>query len=237
MQLFYAPDLSTQPVALPDEEARHCVRVLRKVPGDYIMLTDGKGALWHAEIVEAGKHSCLVRLAEQLPNPMPRNYTLTMAIAPSKNTERFEWFLEKATEIGIDRVIPILTDRTERPRLKTERLERILLSAMKQAGRVVMPQLDELTPFKAAVEGFNPATEQGLIATCFGDDRPHLAQAYENGRNVVIFIGPEGDFTDAEVAIAVAQGFGKVSLGPARLRLETAGVAACHIINLKNETA
>ncbi len=236
MQLFYAPDVANAPVLLPDDEARHCTKVLRKVPGDRILLTDGKGGLWNAKLLDAGKRECLVQPDELLPNPMPRNYSLTMVVAPSKNTERFEWFLEKATEIGVDRIIPLLTDRTERPRLKTERMERILLAAMKQSGRVVLPILDELSNFDNALKLVEDA-EQRFIATCFGDDRPHLANVYEKGRNVVIFIGPEGDFTEAEAEKAVSVGFHSVSLGPARLRLETAAVAACHIVNLKNETA
>lgn len=238
MQLFYVPDLTGENIQLPDDEARHCVRVLRKVPGDAIQVTDGRGGYWNASVTETTKRECWVQLVDRLKDPMPRSYKLTMAIAPSKNTDRFEWFLEKATEIGIDRVVPILTIRTERPRLKTERMERILVSAMKQSGRAVMPVLDDLRPFEEVLQEFGSEhSSQRFIATCFGDNRPHLADAYEKGRNVVIFIGPEGDFTDDEVQQAVDAGFGKVSLGPARLRLETAGVTACHIVNLVNETA
>lgn len=236
MQLFYAPDLTTQPVALPEDEAKHCTRVLRKQVGDMINVTDGKGGIWEAEIVVADKRECMVSLRDQLPDPMPRPYHLTMCVATARNTERFEWFIEKATELGVDRIIPMSTARTERARYKRDRLERILLSAMKQSGRAVLPVLDEIKPFADVIKelGKTPI-DQAFVAVCFGDDKQHLGNVYEKGRNVVIFIGPEGDLTEQEAEAAIGLGCVPISLGPARLRLETAAVAACHIINLKNE--
>lgn len=233
MQLFYAPDLNTSGCVLPEDEARHCIKVLRKSVGDTITVTNGTGSLFEMQLLTDNYKNCELGFVQALEAPMQRNYSLTMVVAPTKQTERFEWFLEKATEMGIDRIIPVITARSERSRLKPERLERILVSAMKQSGRVYLPQLDELKPLKQVLKEL-PEDALNCIATCDGE-RKALQQVYEKGRNVVIFIGPEGDFTPQEVQQCMDAGCVAVSLGPARLRVETAALAACHTINLMNE--
>lgn len=234
MQLFYAPDVSGDLIALSEEESRHCAKVLRKRPGETIMLTDGAGKLLEAELVKVDQRECLAKPIQQLSPEIVQSFKLTIGIAPSKNTDRFEWFLEKATEIGVDTIVPLVTKRTERSRLKHERLNKIILAAMKQSGRVVLPQLEEAQDMEDFLKR-NSTDEQQFIATCFGDERVPLKEAYQKGRNVVILIGPEGDFTPEEATAAMEAGFKTVSLGRARLRLETAGVVACHTLNLMNE--
>ena len=237
MQLFYLPNITGigTYAQLDAEEARHCLKVLRKRVGDKIEAVDGAGNIYEAELITDDLRDCTVQITRELEDSQRRAYKITIAIAPSKNNERLEWFLEKATEIGIDRVIPIFTDRSERRKLNTERLKKIMVSAMKQSGKALLPQLDEATDLNKVLlspdhEGYNK-----YIATCFGDNRPHLKDIYTKGSNVLILIGPEGDFTEKEADVAIKNGFKPISLGRSRLRLETAGMVACHIINLANE--
>lgn len=234
MQLFYAPDVSGDLISLSAEESKHCTRVLRKRVGDVITITNGAGGLWEAELVKVDQRECLVQLGKALEPEVSQTFKLTIGIAPSKSTDRFEWFLEKATEIGVDTIVPLITKRTERAKLKYERLNKIVLAAMKQSGRVVLPQLEEAQDMKSFLKRTGN-DEQLFIATCFGEERIPLKKAYQKGSNVVILIGPEGDFTPEEAAAAMEAGYKTVSLGNARLRLETAGVVACHTLNLMNE--
>jgi 16S rRNA (uracil1498-N3)-methyltransferase len=238
MQLFYIPNLNPQePYAIMDEEeARHCLKVLRKKRGDRIQVIDGKGHMYEAEIAGDEVKNCQVRIIAELPDEQARSFKLTIAIAPPKNTDRLEWFLEKATEVGVDKVIPLYTERSERRKLNVDRLAKIMVSAMKQSGKTLLPALeqpvalDKLLPQLKDDEG-----SQKFIATCFGNERPHLKDIYKRGSNAVILIGPEGDFTEKEAELAQKNGFMPISLGRSRLRLETAGIAACHIVNLLNE--
>jgi 16S rRNA (uracil1498-N3)-methyltransferase len=192
--------------------------------------------MYDVEILSDEVKNCQVRILRELNDGQGRAYQLTIAIAPPKNTDRFEWFLEKATEIGIDKVIPLYTERSERRKLNIERLAKIMVSAMKQSGKAWLPHMEEPVKMDKLLQQLSPDnTAQKFIATCFGNERPHLKDVCKRGENAVILIGPEGDFTEKEAELAQKNGFQPISLGRSRLRLETAGIAACHIVNLLNE--
>ncbi len=234
MNLFYVPDISGDFVELPVEEARHVVQVMRKRVGDEIMLVDGKGFWYRLEILEISKKKCLGKVLEKLNAEHPKSFHLHIAIAPTKNINRFEWFLEKATEFGIHEITPVLCQRSERKNLRTDRLNKVLVSAMKQSLKAFLPQLNELTPLREVIEK-NYENTAKFIAYLDEDVKGHLKENYHKSQNVLILIGPEGDFNPEEVTLAKENGFSGVSLGSSRLRTETAGIAACHIVNLVNE--
>ncbi len=237
MQLFYTQDIEGDQARLGSEEARHCVQVLRKRPGDEIHFIDGLGTLYRAQIVEAGKKDCLLHILERQTDHQARSFHLQLAVAPTKQIDRFEWLLEKATEIGVDEIIPLLCQRSERRRIREDRLEKVILSAAKQSLKAQLPTLRPLTPFREALELTTSSERQRFIAWCEEDARPHLAAVYRAPQAVTIFIGPEGDFSKDEVTLARQHGFAAVSLGESRLRTETAGVVACHTLNLLNDLA
>ena len=233
MQIFYAPDIETVH-ELPEGESQHCVRVLRMKEGDEIGIIDGRGNRYRAEIVLAHPKRCGVRLLEKEAAPNPWTARVHVAIAPTKNLDRIEWFAEKTTEIGIDAITLLRCRFSERKELKTERLNKILVSAMKQSLKAVLPQLSEMTPFAEFVA--RPFDGQKFIAHCYDEgDRKELTELYRPGENALILIGPEGDFSPEEVEQAIACGFRPVMLGPSRLRTETAGLVACHTIQLMNQ--
>lgn len=228
MQLFYAPEIEPPLHTLDEEESRHCVRVLRLGRGDGIHLTDGRGNLYRAEIVEADPRHCTVRVVETLPEFERMPYRLVMGVAPTKNPDRFEWFLEKATEVGVTRIIPLETAHSERRSFKPQRGEKVITAAMKQSLKAYRPELSPLTAFREAVA--EPFEGRSLIAHCEAAHStagkrflPRLLQA---GEAVRIFIGPEGDFSPEEIDLALAHGFEEITLGPQRLRTETAAVVA-----------
>ena len=233
MQLFYVPNLSNDQGHLPQDESRHAVKVLRLQIGDKIHLIDGKGGFFEAEITVPNPKACSIKILQQLEDPGKKEFKLHIAIAPTKNNDRMEWFLEKATEIGINRVTPLLCDRSERKIIKNERLERILVSAMKQSYKATLPHLDELERFEKFVSEIE--IQQKYIAHCNTNDLPLLKSLYTKNEDVLILIGPEGDFTEKEVELAKHNGFKEISLGKSRLRTETAATVACHTINLINE--
>lgn len=235
MNLFYTSDIQGDLAFLPVEEARHCVQVLRKKLGDQLHFVDGKGGFYTGEIIEAGKKSCGLRIQKQQLAYHKRDFRLHLAIAPTKNIARLEWFLEKATEIGIDEITPILCQRSERKNIRLDRLEKVLVSAMKQSLKAYLPKLNELTNLKVFLEQSRPATTQLFIAHCDYEENSDLHQNYQAGNDVTILIGPEGDFSESEVQLAHAKGFKSVLMGKARLRTETAGLVACHTINFLNE--
>ncbi len=236
MNLFYTTDIRGDFAYLGEEEARHCSQVLRKKPGDTLFLVDGKGG-WNEGIIdEINKREVAVKIGFSQIEKGKRDFYLHMAIAPTKNMDRFEWFLEKCTELGIDEITPLQCDHSERVKIRLDRLDKILLAAMKQSLRAYLPQLNDLTNFEAFVK--KQATNVGaqrFIAHCQADNLPHLKDNCLPGNGVIILIGPEGDFSKEEIQIAEASGFKSISLGQARLRTETAGIAACHIANLLNE--
>ncbi len=233
MQLFYTTNIDDKLARLNPEEARHCVQVLRKRVGDQMDLVDGKGFFYKGEIIETSKKDCLIKILDQYEQVINRPY-LQIAIAPTKNIDRFEWFLEKATEIGIDEIIPLLCTRSERKRIRLDRLEKILASAMKQSLKAKLPRLRDLTRFKDFIQE-EQNTNHKLIAYCNDDKLKHLKNIYTTNNTGLILIGPEGDFTQEEVNLALSNGFEGISLGKSRLRTETAGLIACSVFNLMNE--
>ena len=225
MQLFYAPEITTPLYTLPEEESGHCVRVLRLKEGDSLHITDGRGTLYRAVVEEAHHKHCTIRIVEEHHEWEKRPYSLTIAVAPTKNIDRIEWFVEKATECGIDRIVPILCDHSERKVVKTERLEKIAASAMKQSLKAYLPQIDSLTPVREFLAEESNATK--LIAHCEEDmERIFMGDLLRKGENVVVLIGPEGDFSKEEIEAARKAGFQEVTLGNSRLRTETAALAA-----------
>lgn len=228
--LFYCPKIENGFAQLDEEESRHLLSVLRRKVGDRLQLTDGQGFFYEAEISETGKRHALARIISKKAAPPERPARLHIALAPTKQIERFEWFLEKAVEIGVDEITPLLCQRSERDTIRTDRLEKILISAMKQSLRARLPKLNELTRFQKFAT--IAAEAQKRIAWCSGVPLPHLKTTLSADQNTVIAIGPEGDFSPEEVALALQNGFTEVSLGAARLRTETAGVLAVSVFNL-----
>jgi 16S rRNA (uracil1498-N3)-methyltransferase len=231
MHLFYCPDIVDNTYTLNEEESKHCIRVLRLSEGDRIYITDGAGALHETVIIKADPRKCSVTVVktELTAKSSPE---LHIAIAPPKNIERFEWFLEKTTEIGIAEITPLICEHSERTVLKPHRLVKILISAMKQSLRTFLPQMHDASCFLR----FVTANFQGqkFIASCTTGQEALLSKTYRPGEDAIILIGPEGDFSDEELSLAVENGYTPVSLGPSRLRTETAGVVACHTFALAN---
>ena len=225
MLLFYAPDITTPLYTLDEIESGHCVRVLRLQEGDTLNITDGRGTLYDAEVVDAHPKRCSVRIVAEHHNWEQRPYGLTIAVAPTKNIDRIEWFVEKATECGIDTIIPTLCDHSERKVIKGERLEKIAISAMKQSLKAYLPTIAPLTPLREVLTA--PFEGTKLIAHCEEEaERVFIGSQLNAGDNVLILIGPEGDFSPEEIALARENGFREVSLGNCRLRTETAALAA-----------
>jgi len=229
MQLFFTKNITENIATFEAEEARH-LQVLRKKIGDQLHFVDGEGGMYLGEIIEVHKKSCLLKILEHQLSYNERKVKLLIAIAPTKNIARLEWFLEKATEIGIDEITPILCDRSERKRIRTDRLEKITMSAMKQSLKAYLPKLNELTDYQSFIKQNNDNVK--YIAYCNDGALSHLKKEYSSAENVTILIGPEGDFSPKEIKIALENGYQGISLGKSRLRTETAGIAACHIVNL-----
>ena len=234
MQLFYSKNIRNGIAALDEIEARHAVQVLRKQVGDALQLTDGEGNLYSGTIIEVGKKNCLIGINSTLSAYDERPFKLHIAIAPTKNIDRFEWFLEKATEIGITEITPLICKRSERAVIKWDRLNGVLLSAMKQSLKAYLPKLNEAIDFQKFIKGDFTAGGRFIGHCIEGTEKQLLSQTYKKGDNCVVLIGPEGDFTAGEVAQALSKNFQAVSLGDSRLRTETAGVVACHTVNLLN---
>ncbi|MEZ4797851.1 MAG: 16S rRNA (uracil(1498)-N(3))-methyltransferase [Flavobacteriaceae bacterium] len=234
MQLFYNPDINetTTSFTFDKEESKHIVKVLRKSVGDVLRITNGKGWLFDAEITNADIKKCLANINNAKQQPK-RNYKLHLAVAPTKMNDRFEWFLEKATEIGIDVITPILCDHSERKVIKLDRFEKILQSAMKQSLQCYLPTINELTPFSSFIS--QDFKGQKFIAHCEETDRKSLKNLLKQKQDIIILIGPEGDFSVKEIAQALQIGFKPVTLGNTRLRTETAAIAACHSVAFVNE--
>ena len=232
MQIFYTPDIAANPDQ-PAKEAGHCIRVLRLTEGDEILLTDGKGVFYKAAISRAHHKHCEVSILESWQQPALWNFRLHIAVAPTKNMDRMEWFAEKATEIGIDAITCLNCRFSERREIKPARLEKILVSAMKQSQKATLPQLEGMTDFKSFVS--QPFDGRKFIAHCENGDKTLLKQTYRPGENVLVLIGPEGDFSPEEIELALKKGFEPISLGESRLRTETAALVACHTIHVLNQ--
>ena len=232
-QLFFTQKIENGFAVFEEEEGRHLTSVLRKKTGDLLQLTDGQGFFYQAELSDAGKRQVLARIVSKTAAPPPRAGRLHIAIAPTKQMERLEWFLEKATEIGIDEITPLLCKRSERDTVRLDRLEKILVSAMKQSLRAWLPKLNQPTRFQDFIK--KTGEEQKRLAWCSDEPLPHLKTTLNLGQNTVIAIGPEGDFSPEEVQLALTNGFQGVGLGEARLRTETAGLLAVTVFNLGYE--
>ena len=232
MQLFYAPHIADKPV-LPEEEAKHAMRVLRLKEGDEIFITDGKGFFYRAVITRAHPKHCEVDIIETLPQTLLRSFQVHIAVAPTKQLDRMEWFVEKATEIGIDAITFLNCRYSERREINTARVEKILISAMKQSYKTRLPQLTGITTFQDFIS--KPFHGSKFIAHCAEGEKSLLKAIYPAGENALILIGPEGDFSTEEISLAIAQGFQPVTLGLSRLRTETAALMACHTIHLIND--
>jgi 16S rRNA (uracil1498-N3)-methyltransferase len=230
--LFYQPLIQEGVLFLDVEESRHCVKVLRKKPGDPISLTDGKGFFYDAIITKADSRQCFFEVRQQSPG-QKKNYFIHIAISPTRNADRLEWFVEKATELGVDQISLIDCQHTERSSIKTERLLKVAISAMKQSVKAELPSIgNHLLQFSELVE--NCPQEIKCIAFVDPSNPVHLKEAAVPRSSYCVLIGPEGDFSSGELKTAMDQGFRKVGLGHSRLRTETAGIAACHILNLIN---
>ena len=233
MHIFYTPDISGKTYTLDETESKHCVRVLRLAKGDEITLVDGRGGFFTAEIADPNPKRCAVNVVKSEMNFGLRNFQVHIAIAPTKNIERIEWFLEKATEIGIDQVTPLLCHHSERKEIKNDRLEKVMISGMKQSLKAYLPRLDGMTRFSDFIR--LPFSGQKFIAHCEEQHRELLKNLVKSEESYLILIGPEGDFSPEEIEMAFHAGYQPVSLGESRLRTETAGVVACHIFNLLND--
>ena len=233
MNVFYLPDAHIGTISFPEEESKHMVKVLRMKEGDRFCVTDGKGSLYDAELIDAHPKRSMADLSNQRSGYDIRDFKVSIAIAPTKLNERTEWFLEKATEIGIDEVKLFSSYHSERRVANVERFKKIVVSAMKQSVKSKMPIVEEMVSFDKLVK--QNYDGQKFIAWIDDDVKVQLCDLYKKGDNALVLIGPEGDFSKEEVTLAKENGFVPVSLGEARLRTETAAVVACHTIQLINQ--
>jgi 16S rRNA (uracil1498-N3)-methyltransferase len=234
MLTCFAPDVLPGQLTytLSEEESKHAVRVLRLGPGDAVLLVDGRGTSYTAVIAEANPKRCALHLTHQDTTPPRPTYT-HVAVAPTKNLDRMEWLVEKAVEVGIERLTFLRCARSERRELKLERLEKIAVSALKQSGQAYLPQLDELIDFEKFLASLDPATT--FIAHLEAGERTALAQVIAATPRCCVLIGPEGDFSPAEIELALGRGVRPVTLGASRLRTETAALAAVFTAQIVRE--
>ncbi|WP_276390892.1 16S rRNA (uracil(1498)-N(3))-methyltransferase [Eudoraea chungangensis] len=233
MQLFYQPNIDNSAVqfAFNKEESRHLIKVLRRKEGDTVFITNGKGDLYTAKIIAADVKMCKAEIIERKIKHRKMHW-LHLAVAPTKSNDRFEWFLEKATEIGIQEITPIYCEHSERTVLKMERLEKVIQAAMKQSLRTYLPKLNEPISLQAFLE--QEHKELKFIAHCEEEDKLDLKRCIAADKDVTILIGPEGDFSSKEIKMASNKGFLPISLGEARLRTETAALVACTAVAIIN---
>ncbi|MFD1602314.1 16S rRNA (uracil(1498)-N(3))-methyltransferase [Flavobacterium artemisiae] len=234
MQLFFNPNIdeTTESFSFDKEESRHIIKVLRKKDSDILHVTNGFGLLFETQITLASDNKCIVEVLS-ITNAEKPKFNLHLAVAPTKMNDRFEWFLEKATEIGIQEITPIFCDRSERKVINRERFEKIILSAMKQCNETFLPKLNDATSFKEFIKQKNQGLS--LIAHCEETDKKSLKEVLKPNEDVIILIGPEGDFSEKEIALALENNYKPVTLGNTRLRTETAAVVACHSVVFFNE--
>lgn len=230
--LFYQPEISSGSLFLDHDESKHCAKVLRKRQGEVIQVTDGKGICYSVKLTVVDQHKCFFSIQSQ-EHIARQNYHVHLAISPTKNADRIEWMVEKCVEIGVDAITFLQCRNTERKVFKTDRVERIALSAMKQSQRYYMPTISPFFPFTEFVSLQQEGHEKFIAFVDFTNPN-HLFHLATPEQNYIILIGPEGDFTEEELRLAETSGFKKVSLGKNRIRTETAGVVACQILNLVN---
>ena len=233
MHVFYTPDINSAEYMLNEEESRHCMKVLRLVIGDVVHLIDGRGGLYEAEIINESKRNVTLHVLKTTSEYQKRNHRLHIAVAPTKNIDRLEWFLEKATEIGIDEITPLICDRSERKVVKEDRLNKVITSAVKQSLQAYHPQLNEAVNYKEFIKKYS--AENKMIAHCIdGEPRQFISDVISAGQSCLILIGPEGDFSPDEIQHALQNNFKPLTLGNTRLRTETAALAACFEVNYLN---
>jgi 16S rRNA (uracil1498-N3)-methyltransferase len=224
MALFYVPNLSVACV-LPEEESLHAIKVLRLKAGDQIEVVDGVGGFYRANISQAHHKRCGFEIVESIVDTSSRNYKLHIAIAPTKNIERLEWFIEKATEIGVDEITPIICHNSERRIVKEERLQKVIIAASKQSLKSKFPILNPICTFDSFLKNYD--ADQKFIAHCYKGEKELLKNATSKDATCIILIGPEGDFSLDEVSVSTEYNYLPISLGESRLRTETAGIVAC----------
>ena len=232
MYWFFSDQIQDQNIRLKEDEARHCSKVLRKQIGDHIQVLDGLGNRYEALIQSIDKREVLATITKMKTDP-PASYEVHLAIAPTKNISRLEWCIEKICELGVTSVSPILCQRSERKVIKHERLQKIILAAIKQSQKAYLPSLHELQTYKDYLS--QKLEGEKYICHCAYDQNTHLAQLYSKSKSIHLMIGPEGDFHEDEVSLALDAGFKSAGLGQERLRTETAGVYACSIIHTLNQ--
>jgi len=235
MNYFYHPTLdnSVSQFSFSPEESRHIVKVLRKKEGDELLITNGKGFIFNSEIAGADPKRCTARVLNSK-KTIPHKFELHLAVAPTKRLDRFQWFLEKATEIGVTEISPIVCERSERNKFSLDRLQRTMQEAMKQSLRTYLPRLHPLTPYSEFVKANLP--DLRFIVPCEYDEKVELKKRVAPDKDIVVLIGPEGDFNPTEIQTAYESGFLPVSLGKSRLRTETAAIYACVAVNMINGT-
>ncbi|MDN4164306.1 16S rRNA (uracil(1498)-N(3))-methyltransferase [Cytophagales bacterium LB-30] len=231
MQLFYLPDIAQ--ATLSEAESLHCVKVLRHQTGDTLHVTDGAGHLYQAQILEAKAKACKLHNFQLVREEEPKGFHIHLAIAPTKNIERMEWFVEKTIELGIDQITFLKCQNSERKGINLERMEKKAVGAMKQSLHLRLPQLSEEIPFSTFLK--QAEAEQKFIAYVDENHTKHLKNCLKENQRYLVLIGPEGDFTSEEIQYALASGFMPISLGNSRLRTETAGLAACMMCQWVNE--
>ena len=235
MQLFYNPTISDASnfFSFDKEESKHIIKVLRKKDTDILFVTNGLGFLFETEITLASDTKCTVKIIS-VQQPIAPKYHLHLAVAPTKMNDRYEWFLEKATELGISEITPIICDHSERKQIKTDRFDKIIQSAMKQSNQFYLPKLNEPIAFKDFMKLKNNGLQ--LIAHCEETNKKSLKDVIKLNENATILIGPEGDFSEKEIQLAIENNYIPVSLGNTRLRTETAAIVACHSVVFINES-
>ncbi len=232
MQLFYAPAIQDGYHLLDKEESFHCIRVLRMGEGHEVLLTDGRGGMYRSVITAANPRGCMLQVVEKKTHAKTCSGRLHLAVAPTKQIDRFEWFLEKATECGINEITPVICENSERTIIKPERLERVMVSAMKQSLRLWLPNLNPAITLKQFFERESLSTK--YIAHCAEGNKNQFHDVYNKGKDAVVLVGPEGDFSPQEIDQATKKGYLPLSLGSHRLRTETAALAICIEFNLLN---
>jgi len=234
MHCFFVPDISGDTVTLSKHESAHCAKVLRLLKGDVVMLLNGKGGTAEATIEEINPKGCKLHVLERAQYKVSAGEQLHIAIAPTKNNSRMEWFLEKATEIGISAVTPIICRRSERKKINMERLSKVLISALKQSERFFLPELHKMKTFQKFVVDTASENQTARFIASYNTNNSDLKNAYSKG-DAIVLIGPEGDFSEEELELAKSNGYQPVNLGNFRLRTETAGIVACHTIGLAQQ--
>jgi 16S rRNA (uracil1498-N3)-methyltransferase len=232
MNVFYLDNFNISDCLLNEEESGHAIRVLRLKENDAIIAVDGKGNRYEAQISVADAKRCRIRITGISQEFEKRNYRLHLAVAPTKNSDRMEWLIEKATEIGLDEFTPLCCRYSERKNIQRNRLERVAIAAMKQSLKAFLPEINEIIDFEKFIPGFFNGKK--FIAHCYPGEKPYLHQLVSSRDNGLVLIGPEGDFSTDEIELARKHGFQEVSLGTSRLRTETAALVACHTLALCN---